>query len=175
VQVESDKLRYFKAKDGRTVAVLVRGDLEEYSQFPPKIDTEEDRAHMARHYDLSKIDMDTYTKAHVTDNELPLQIVLLNREVGSKVKPHYHKVSSPLPGSSKFQLMMCQRGLGRIGVYTREGDHLGDADLKPFDFILLMEGHSIEFLEEDTKLIELKQGPFPDGGDAEDMVGLARD
>lgn len=175
MQVESDKLRYFKAKDGRTVAVLVRGDLEEYSQFPPKIDTEEDRAHMARHYDLSKIDMDTYTKAHVTDNELPLQIVLLNREVGSKVKPHYHKVSSPLPGSSKFQLMMCQRGLGRIGVYTREGDHLGDADLKPFDFILLLEGHSIEFLEEDTKLIELKQGPFPDGGDAEDMVGLARD
>ena len=125
MQVESDKLKYFKAKDGRTVAVLVRGDLEEYSQFPPKIDTEEDRAHMARHYDLSKIDMDTYTKAHLTDNELPLQIILLNREVGSRVKPHYHKVSSPLPGSSKFQLMMCQRGLGRIGVYTREGGPSG--------------------------------------------------
>ena len=71
--------------------------------------------------------------------------------------------------------MMCQRGLGRIGVYTREGDHLGDVDLRPFDFILLLEGHSIEFVEEDTKLLEFKQGPFPDGGDAADMVGLARD
>jgi hypothetical protein len=119
--------------------------------------------------------MDTYTKAHVTDNELPLQVVILNREKGSKVKPHYHKVLDPLPGESKFQLMMCQRGLGRIGVYTREGDHLRDVDLRPFDFILLLEGHSIEFVEEDTKLLELKQGPFPDGGDAADMVGLARD
>ncbi len=175
MQVDSDKVTYFKAKDGRTVAVLVRGDLEEYSQFPPKIETEEDKAHVARHYDLSKIDMDTDTKAHITDDELPLQIVLLNREVGSKVRAHYHKVLDPVPGTSKFQLMMCQRGLGRIGVYTREGDHLGDADLKPFDFILLLEGHAIEFVEEDTKLIELKQGPFPDGGDAADMVGLAGD
>ncbi|MFQ5828991.1 MAG: hypothetical protein ACE5JD_07535 [Candidatus Methylomirabilia bacterium] len=48
------------------MAVLVRGDLEEYSQFPPKIETEEDKAFVARHYDLSKIDMDTYTKAHLT-------------------------------------------------------------------------------------------------------------
>ena len=175
MQVDSDKVQYFKANDGRTVAVLVRGDMEEYSAFPPKIETQEDRAHMARHYDLSKIDMDTYTKAHLTDNELPLQVVLLNRESGSKVRPHYHKVLSSVSGESKFQLMMCQRGLGRIGVYTREGDHLGDVDLRPFDFILLMEGHSIEFIEENTKLIELKQGPFPDGGDAEDMVGLARE
>ncbi|MFQ5692803.1 MAG: hypothetical protein ACE5IM_07145 [Nitrospinota bacterium] len=175
MQVDSDKVKYFKAKDGRTVAVLVRGDLEEYAKFPPKIDSEEDREHMARHYDLSKIDMDTYTKAHVTDDELPLQIVLLNREKGSLVKPHYHKVLKPVSGESKFQLMMCQRGLGRIGVYTREGDHLGDVELRPFDFILLLEGHSIEFVEENTKLIELKQGPFPDHGDAEDMVAVARE
>ena len=26
-----------------------------------------------------------------------------------------------------------------------------------------------------AEVIELKQGPFPDGGDAEDMVGLARE
>lgn len=175
VRGESKSVQYFKARDGRTVAVLVRGEFEDYTKFPPFMDTEEERAHIARHYDLARIDMDRRTKAHVTENDLPLQIVILNRDRGSKVKAHYHKVLSPVLGESKFQLMLCQRGLGRIGVYTREGEHLGTVDLRPSDFILLLEGHSIEFVGEDTKLLEFKQGPFPEGGDAEDMVGLGSD
>lgn len=36
--------------------------------------------------------------------------------------------------------------------------------------IVLYEGHSIEFVEKNTKLLEIKLGPL---GDTQDMVSLA--
>ena len=39
------------------------------------------------------------------------------------------------------------------------------------DFVLSCEGHSLEFLDPDTKVIEIKMGPFP-GSDAADKVDL---
>jgi len=36
---------------------------------------------------------------------------------------------------------------------------------------LLCEGHSLEFLDRDTKVIEIKMGPFP-GSDEADKVDL---
>ena len=37
--------------------------------------------------------------------------------------------------------------------------------------VLLLEGHEVEFIEPRTRLIEIKQGPFP-GTDADDKVDL---
>ena len=39
------------------------------------------------------------------------------------------------------------------------------------DLVLMLEGHEVEFLEPKTRLIEIKQGPFP-GTDADDKVDL---
>ncbi len=36
----------------------------------------------------------------------------------------------------------------------------------------MYEGHEVEFLEDDTKLIEIKEGPFPET-DEKDKVDLA--
>ena len=168
--IKSDHVQYFLGRNGRTVAVLVRGTFEDYPKYPPFVDTAEERKTLETHYKLADPQRDRYTKAHVTQEHLPLQIVLLNREKGSYVKPHYHKILEPLKATSKFQLMMCQRGLGRIGVYTREGDHLGTVELRPWGMVVLYEGHSIEFVEENTKLIEIKLGPLADN---QDMVSLA--
>jgi hypothetical protein len=43
--------------------------------------------------------------------------------------------------------------------------------LEPDDLVLMLEGHEVEFLVPRTRLIEIKQGPFP-GTDADDKVDL---
>ncbi len=68
-------------------------------------------------------------------------------------------------------MLICQSGAARIGVYTKEGDHLGDTLLKKDDLILMYEGHEVEFMEDGTKLIEIKEGPFPET-DEQDKVDL---
>jgi hypothetical protein len=58
-----------------------------------------------------------------------------------------------------------------VGVYTTSGTHLGDVVLRRDDLILMVEGHKVVFLEPKTKLIEIKQGPFPDN-DSADKVDI---
>ena len=43
--------------------------------------------------------------------------------------------------------------------------------MRPNDLVLLLEGHEVEFLERGTRLVEVKQGPFP-GTDAGDKIDL---
>ena len=71
-------------------------------------------------------------------------------------------------------MLICQRGRLRVGLYTKEGERLGHAVLRPGDLVLSCEGHSLEFQEPDTKAIEIKMGPFP-GSDAADKVDLGVD
>ncbi|MDP6279156.1 MAG: hypothetical protein QGI11_11710, partial [Nitrospinota bacterium] len=96
-----------------------------------------------------------------------------NRPKGAVTKAHYHLVEErPSVNTTRHQILLCQRGKVRVGVFTKEGDYLGDAILNPGDLILMYEGHEVEFLEDDTKLIEIKEGPFPETDD-KDKVELA--
>jgi hypothetical protein len=167
---ETKGMEYFFADDGRLIAMVVRSDFEGYNLFPPFLDTEEERAFVKTAY---KIDMERekHTKAHVTPEDMPLQITLLNRDPGSVVNPHYHDVFEPPKGKYRHQIMITQKGKVRIGVYTVDNEHLGDAVLEPGDLILMTEGHQVEFMEPGTKVIEIKQGPIP-AEIADEMVVL---
>lgn len=157
---ECEGMEYFFAEDGRLVAMVVRSDFESYGLFPPFLDTEEERAFVQTAYDIN-LDRERDTKAHVTPEEFPLQITLLNRDPGSVVKPHYHDVFEPPTGEYRHQIMLVMHGKLRIGIYTVENVHLGDVFLDPGDLILMAEGHQIEFLVPGTRVIEIKQGPIP--------------
>lgn len=167
----SKNVREWRAADGRLIALLVRGEFTEYLQFRPLVETTADRAHLAAAYAGRDPERERRTKAHLTDDDLPLQITILNREKGSTVAPHYHVADRQPQSPTRHQIMLCERGACKVGIYTKEGDHLDDVTLHARDFILLCEGHAIEVVGEDTKLIEIKQGPFP-ATDAQDMVPL---
>ncbi len=164
---------YYRApEDGRVVAIHVRGDFDEFERFPPFMDTEAERAHVREAYRVSDPTSERRTKAHITDNAWPLQVIVLEREPGGTTLPHFHVPTEPLPPlPTRHQILLCQRGRARVGVFTREGRWLGDAFLAPHDLILMLEGHEVEFLAPKTRLIEIKQGPFP-GTDADDKVDL---
>jgi hypothetical protein len=68
-------------------------------------------------------------------------------------------------------VLVCQSGKARVGIFTRQGQPLGQVVMRPNDVVLLLEGHEVEFLERGTRLIEVKQGPFP-GTDADDKIDL---
>lgn len=168
-----DSVTYYRApNDGRIIAIHIKGDFHEYEEFPPFMDTEEEIQHVREAYKVADPLLERTTKAHITDNRWPLQVILLKREPGGTTLPHYHVPDQPLPPHpTRHQILICQSGSARVGVYTREGAFLGDAILEPNDLILMTEGHEVEFLKPATRLVEVKQGPFP-GSDADDKVDL---
>ncbi|MFQ5425718.1 MAG: hypothetical protein ACE5EV_01400 [Gaiellales bacterium] len=149
------------ARDGRPLALVVRGDFDDFASHPPTFETEEERAWLAEHYRVASPDLERETKAHVTDDALPLQVTILNRPSGASVNPHWHVNEGQAASATRHQVMICLSGSARIGVFERQGPHAGDVVLRPGDLVLLAEGHSVETLEDQTRLIEIKQGPMP--------------
>ena len=164
---------YFRAPDDdRVVAIVVRGDFDEFEKFPPFMDSEEEIAHVREAYNVSDPMLERTTKAHITDNAWPLQIIALEREPGGTTLAHYHVPTEDLaPLPTRHQILICQSGRARIGIFTKDGHALGEVILAANDLVLMLEGHEVEFLEPKTRLIEIKQGPFP-GTDADDKVDL---
>jgi hypothetical protein len=152
---------FLNAPDGRTVAMVVRKDFGDFESYPPTFATDEERAWLAEHYRVESPDLERETKAHLTPDELPLQITILNRPAGAFVKPHFHVNDGPPGGDTRHQVMVCLAGSARIGIYAKEGPHVGDVELATGDFALLYEGHSIETVTDGTRLLEIKQGPAP--------------
>ena len=171
LEVDSRSVDYYKAADGRIVAIHVKGDFNDYAKFPPYLDTDEAKEHIRAAYAGQGVDAERNTKAHVTDDDVPLQIIVLNRPKGAITKAHYHVVEERPTNATRHQILLCQRGSVRVGVFTRDGESLGDAVLRRDDLILMYEGHEVEFLEDDSKLIEIKEGPFPET-DEKDKVDL---
>jgi hypothetical protein len=170
---ELKSVKFFRSReDGRIIAIHIKGDFQEFEKFPPFMETEAENSHVREAYKVSDPTLERTTKAHVTDNSWPLQVILLQREPGGTTLPHYHVPNEPLPAfPTRHQILICQSGRARIGLFTKEGQALGDAILDPNDLILMLEGHEVEFLESGTRLVEIKQGPFP-GTDADDKVDI---
>lgn len=165
-------VEYYKADDGRMVAVVIRGDFADYAAFPPFVETEEERAHIESAYQVADPTVERDGKAHITPHEWPLQVIMLKRDKSATTLAHYHVLENELPPMpTRHQILICTRGALKVGVFTRQGVHLGDAVLREDDLIYMLEGHQVEFLEEGTKVIEVKQGPFP-GSDAADKIDL---
>ena len=160
-QIETRGIEHIYAKDGRQLAIVVRGDFDAYSELPPFLDTEEERADLAAGYAGTDPETERRTKAHITSAEMGLQITLLNRVPGAVTKPHYHDISQSRQHDTRYKIMMCTAGKMRANVWSKDGDHVTDVELNPGDLILTFEGHGFEFLEPGTKSVEIMEGgPF---------------
>ena len=151
----------YRAPGGRPIAMVVRADFDDFASHPPTFEDERERQWLEEHYQVASPELERTTKAHLTPDELPLQITVLNRPAGALVKPHYHTNDRPAESDTRHQVMVCLAGSARIGLFAKEGDHVEDVVLAPGDFVLMFEGHSIETLEDGTRLVEVKQGPMP--------------
>ncbi|MEW6123650.1 MAG: hypothetical protein AB1698_13635 [Pseudomonadota bacterium] len=170
-----EHVRFFRAPDDqRTVAIYIGGKFDSFDKFPPFMETEAEIRHVQDAYKVADPTLERTTKAHVTEDGWPLQLIMLERHPGATTLAHYHVPNEPLPPlPTRHQVLICQSGKARVGIFTTKGEALGDVFLEPNDLVLMAEGHEVEFLEPRTRLIEIKQGPFP-GTDADDKVDLPR-
>ena len=49
-EIKAAGVEYVKAADGRTLALVIRNNFDDYAAFPPYLDSEEERAHLAEAY-----------------------------------------------------------------------------------------------------------------------------
>ena len=95
----------------------------------------------------------------VTAENNPLQVGVLMHPQGFKIKPHIHRTSRKIINSIQEVLHVAY---GRVGVnfYDDKGEQIGSAVINMGDTILLIAGgHGFDILE-DSKIIEVKQGPY---------------
>ncbi len=168
---KAGQVETYRTTDGRLIGLYISGNFADYVSFPPLVHTLEEQADLAEAYKAISPQRARETKAHVTANELPLQIEILNRDPGTYVRPHYHLNDMPAVSQTRHQILLCQFGRLRVGLYTIEGVRIGHVMLQPGDLMLMCEGHSLEFLDPETKIIEIKMGPFS-GSDVADKVDL---
>lgn len=95
-----------------------------------------------------------------TDNDNPLQIGAHNRKKGTKLTPHVHIINAPITVNSVQEWLLVQKGQILVVMYTEKGKVIDKKTLSTGDSILLMEGgHGVEFLK-NSRIFEIKQGPY---------------
>ena len=95
-----------------------------------------------------------------TDESSPFQVGAHNRKKGAKLKPHVHHIEKPLTIDVIQEWLFVTKGKIKVTLYDKNGGVINKKSLKDGDSILLMEGgHGVDFLE-DSKIFEIKQGPF---------------
>jgi hypothetical protein len=96
-----------------------------------------------------------------TDELNPFQIGAHKRKKGVSLQPHVHLMEKPVTINVIQELLFVQSGKIQVTIYTTKGRVITSKILTSGDSILLMEeGHGVEFLE-DSRIFEVKQGPYP--------------
>lgn len=96
-----------------------------------------------------------------TNDSNTFQIGAHHQKKGVVLTPHIHLLENPIIVKEVQEYLFIQKGKMKITLYTKKGEVIKEIVLNGGDSVLLMrEGHGIEFLEE-TRLMEVKQGPYP--------------
>lgn len=97
----------------------------------------------------------------ITEPDNALQVGFHQRPKGMKLDPHIHTMEKPIVIEEIQEVLMVISGSLRLTIIAHSGELLGTSILKANDSVLLLrEGHQIEYLE-DTRMFEVKQGPYP--------------
>jgi len=88
-----------------------------------------------------------------------LQIGYMNLKKGDTLKPHIHKPQNKKITKNQ-EVLYIVSGKMKVNLYDRIPQKINEVILTDGDLIVLLSGvHGFEFLE-DTKMIEVKQGPY---------------
>lgn len=95
----------------------------------------------------------------ITPTSNSLQIGILKHKQGMNIKPHIHN-NFPRTINETQEVLHIVRGKVEAEFYDNAARKIGSTILDSGDTILLLSGgHGFKFLE-DTKMIEVKQGPY---------------
>ncbi len=94
-----------------------------------------------------------------TPPENPIQLGILHHKRGTEVRPHVH-VGSMRRIESVQEVLHIEYGVVEAAFYSDDGVKLDSRTLEAGDTILLLDGgHGFKMIE-DTRMVEVKQGPY---------------
>lgn len=100
----------------------------------------------------------------LTPNDLNLQLGMIAYRSGGRVLPHRHlPVERTKRGT--MEAVFVRRGLCDVDIYDDSQARFATRTLEPGDLVLLVSGGHGFRMREDTVLLEVKEGPYVEGGD----------
>jgi len=82
-------------------------------------------------------------------------------DAGKRLQAHEH-LKVPRQATHTQEVIVVQRGRVRTTVFDAAHRLVGTVDLGPGEaMVLLAGGHGYEILENDTRVLEIKNGPYP--------------
>ncbi len=98
--------------------------------------------------------------AFLTSDKNSFQIGIQERPKKLKLPPHSHPLKKPIKIKEMQEILYVISGKIQVNLFTKTGKSIQSVILETGDSILLMrEAHGVDFLE-DSRLFEVKQGPF---------------
>jgi hypothetical protein len=142
--------RYTAVSDGRLIGLLVPFGFSEFIDYHPN----------------------DGRRSYVTDPNFPLQIVTATGAPSDIGSNHIHQ-ALPLHDEwpTRHKVVVCLSGAVQVELSEADGTPIGIAVMGPGDAVMSTEGHRISYLERASRLLEIKQGPYPGNVD-EDRVFL---
>jgi len=96
----------------------------------------------------------------LTPHESALQVGVFERGEGYEVKPHRHP-ERDIHIRKPMEFLYIEKGKAEVTVFDEEWNVLDERTIESGDSLLFMDGgHSLKMLEP-TRIIEVKQGPYP--------------
>lgn len=96
----------------------------------------------------------------VSSDEDFLQVGTWDYERGQSLAAHIH-LNAPRMINRTQEVIFIKNGRLRADIYSEEREYLTSVELRKGDTaILLRGGHGYEILEDDTRVLEIKNGPY---------------
>jgi mannose-6-phosphate isomerase-like protein (cupin superfamily) len=111
---------------------------------------------------LQELEQSGKSMLFVSPDEFPFQVGIHNRPKGDICTPHVHIPFSQLTNFPVQEFFYIISGSVKIDLYNESENDLkiSEVIVNTGDSIILNCGHGFTFLEDNTKVIELKQGPY---------------
>ncbi len=89
-----------------------------------------------------------------------LQVGTWGYKKGKKLEPHTHLIEHREVSRTQ-EIIFVKEGRVKADIYTEKEELLQSVELKTGDAIILLNGgHGYEVLEDNTKVLEVKNGPY---------------
>lgn len=96
----------------------------------------------------------------VSSDEDYQQVGIWGYDKGKKLAPHIHLIV-PREVLRTQEVVFVKEGRIRADIYTEKEEFLKSVELVRGDFIVLLNGgHGYEILEDNTRVLEVKNGPY---------------
>lgn len=93
------------------------------------------------------------------DNEF-MQVGTWNYQSGTMLKPHIHNIVERKINRTQ-EVLFIKSGRIKASFYEENGEFITSENISSGNVVILLNGgHGYEILEDDTKVLEIKNGPY---------------